>query len=66
MGVHGQGDWRIVNINANYKFCDTYPKILVVPAKITDEDLKEVAEFRSKRRLPVFIVFWRYIETSQK
>ncbi len=57
MGIHGQGDWRIVNINSNYKFCDTYPKVLVVPTKVSDEDLKEVAEFRSKRRLPVRYCF---------
>lgn len=45
--------WRITNINQNYELCDTYPPILVVPASASDDDLRKVAAFRSKGRLPV-------------
>ncbi|XP_043561048.1 myotubularin isoform X4 [Chiloscyllium plagiosum] len=45
--------WRITNINQNYELCDTYPPILVVPASAGDDDLRKVAAFRSKGRLPV-------------
>eukprot|EP01047_Picozoa_sp_COSAG01_P047918 COSAG01_NODE_4621_length_4872_cov_3.265451_8_plen_131_part_00 len=30
----------------------TYPRTIWVPAASTDEDIEEVAQFRSKRRLP--------------
>uniref|UniRef100_A0A8C3AN77 Myotubularin n=1 Tax=Cyclopterus lumpus TaxID=8103 RepID=A0A8C3AN77_CYCLU len=44
--------WRIV-FNQNYELCDTYPTVLAVPFKSTDEDLKRVAAFRSRGRIPV-------------
>uniref|UniRef100_A0A8B9K4R1 Myotubularin n=1 Tax=Astyanax mexicanus TaxID=7994 RepID=A0A8B9K4R1_ASTMX len=45
--------WRISFINSNYELCDTYPTILVVPFKATEEDLRRVATFRSRCRIPV-------------
>lgn len=45
--------WRITNINKDYTFCDTYPAILVVPSKISDNVLKYAREFRSRNRIPV-------------
>ncbi|CAB1345533.1 unnamed protein product, partial [Coregonus sp. 'balchen'] len=45
--------WRITFINANYELCDTYPTILVVPFKATEEDLRKVSTFRSRGRIPV-------------
>ncbi|XP_048884933.1 myotubularin-like isoform X2 [Brienomyrus brachyistius] len=41
--------WRIT---AN-ELCETYPSKLVVPYKATDEDLRKVAAFRSRSRIPV-------------
>ncbi|CAF1135260.1 unnamed protein product, partial [Brachionus calyciflorus] len=46
-------DWRFSSINQDFKFCDTYPKLLVVPSCVKDEELKQIAEFRSKHRIPV-------------
>ncbi len=46
-------DWRFTFINQQYKFCETYPKILVVPQSVSDDDLKQIGEFRSKKRIPV-------------
>ncbi|XP_037019348.1 myotubularin-related protein 2 isoform X2 [Artibeus jamaicensis] len=45
--------WRITKINERYDLCDTYPALLVVPANIPDEELKRVASFRSRGRIPV-------------
>ncbi|XP_012673267.2 myotubularin isoform X1 [Clupea harengus] len=45
--------WRISFVNEDYKLCDTYPTILVVPYKATDDDLQKVATFRSRCRIPV-------------
>lgn len=54
---HGQGlpneSWRITKVNNQYELCDTYPATLVVPATIPDEELKRVAAFRAKGRIPV-------------
>ncbi|KJZ76014.1 hypothetical protein HIM_04470 [Hirsutella minnesotensis 3608] len=44
--------WRITNINKDYTFCDTYPAVLVVPSKISDNVLKYAREFRSRNRVP--------------
>ena len=45
--------WRLTSINKNYELADTYPKILAVPKAMSDDDLKEVAKFRSRARIPV-------------
>lgn len=45
--------WTISKMNSTYELCDTYPSILVIPTNITDEDVKRVAVFRAKHRIPV-------------
>lgn len=45
--------WKITKINENYELCDSYPQILAVPAQATDDDLRAVANFRSRGRIPV-------------
>jgi len=47
------GSWRFCNLNTSYEFCPTYPSFFVVPAAVTDDSLREAAEFRSKARIPV-------------
>ncbi|KAI6779560.1 myotubularin-related protein 6/7/8 [Emericellopsis cladophorae] len=44
--------WRVTNINHDYSFCDTYPAVLVVPSKISDNVLKYARDFRSRNRIP--------------
>ena len=46
-------DWRITSCNINYQFCNTYPKLLVVPKDVSDDMLRDAVDFRSKNRLPV-------------
>ena len=45
--------WRITKLNENYDICDSYPAVWAVPAAATDEELRYVASFRSRGRLPV-------------
>ncbi|OXB75225.1 UNVERIFIED_CONTAM: hypothetical protein H355_016958 [Colinus virginianus] len=47
--------WRVTFINEHYGLCDTYPSLLVVPYNATDDDLKKVAAFRSRNRIPVLL-----------
>ncbi|CAF1633757.1 unnamed protein product [Adineta ricciae] len=50
--------WRTTEINQDYKLSPTYPNICVVPEVITDDEVHEVAKFRSNRRFPT--VVWRH------
>eukprot|EP01132_Coremiostelium_polycephalum_P005622 gene5622-6997_t len=44
--------WRVTHINRDYQLCPTYPATFIVPASISDEDLKKIAMFREKGRVP--------------
>ncbi|XP_068107122.1 myotubularin isoform X2 [Hyperolius riggenbachi] len=46
-------NWRLTFINDHFEFCDTYPPLLMVPFHATDDDLRKVAAFRSRNRIPV-------------
>ncbi|KAK6620975.1 hypothetical protein RUM43_011278 [Polyplax serrata] len=52
------GAWRISHANAEYKVCMSYPRLLLVPACISDATLEQAAQFRSARRMPA--VVWRH------
>ncbi|XP_072314617.1 myotubularin [Eucyclogobius newberryi] len=45
--------WRFTFINEDYGLCDTYPTVLAVPYDSKEEDLRRVAAFRSRSRIPV-------------
>lgn len=45
--------WKISKINEQYEICDSYPAVWAVPAQATDEDIKTVANYRSRGRVPV-------------
>ena len=42
-------------VNMNFSICSSYPKLLFVPASITDQELREIAQFRSKGRIPSIV-----------
>lgn len=54
--------WTISRVNSSYELCDTYPSTLVIPTNISDEDLRRVASFRAKHRIPV--LSWIHPETQ--
>jgi Myotubularin-like phosphatase domain len=45
--------FRVSSANTNYSLCSTYPQALVVPSKMSDEEIQQSANFRSGHRLPV-------------
>lgn len=45
--------WRVSHINKDYSFSPTYPALLVVPSKISDNVLKYAGSYRSRQRIPV-------------
>uniref|UniRef100_UPI0037E965B4 myotubularin-related protein 1a isoform X2 n=1 Tax=Semicossyphus pulcher TaxID=241346 RepID=UPI0037E965B4 len=54
--------WTISKLNSSYDLCDTYPSTLVIPTNICDDDVKRVATFRAKHRIPV--LSWIHPETQ--
>lgn len=54
--------WKITKLNECYELCDTYPSVLVVPSTASDDDLRYVASFRSRGRIPV--LSWLHPETQ--
>ena len=57
-----QGSWRVSEANREYKLCETYPRRLIVPAGITDEHVRVVADYRAGRRIPAAV--WRHPRTG--
>ncbi|XP_065107130.1 phosphatidylinositol-3,5-bisphosphate 3-phosphatase MTMR3 isoform X1 [Paramisgurnus dabryanus] len=55
MGFHTHSAWRISNINNNYRLCASYPEQILVPAAVTDQQLENVAAFRSWKRIPAVV-----------
>lgn len=45
--------WKISKINEQYEVCDSYPAVWAIPAQVTDDDIKSVAVYRSRGRIPV-------------
>eukprot|EP00041_Stephanoeca_diplocostata_P036355 m.1323399 g.1323399 ORF g.1323399 m.1323399 type:complete len:648 (-) comp24849_c0_seq9:2839-4782(-) len=45
-------DWRVCDLNKSYELSATYPSRFAVPAALTDENIRQVAAFRSKGRMP--------------
>ena len=56
--------FRVSAVNSNYHLCSTYPALLVVPRKMSDEELVQSANFRSGHRLPVLC--WGDSETGSE
>ena len=54
--------WRVSYINENYELADTYPKLFAVPKQVLDDDLRGIACFRSRNRLPVLC--WIHPDTQ--
>lgn len=56
--VHGYGGdlsgsmWRLSDINKNFRLCESYPPLLVVPRAMKDQEIMSAASFRSGRRIP--------------
>lgn len=51
--------WRETSINEKFQFCSTYPKVLVVPASISDSILTHASKYRSQNRIPVLTYYYK-------
>lgn len=40
------GSWRITKVNDTYQVCPTYGRSLIVPASVSDAEIRESAAFR--------------------
>ncbi|CUM67543.1 uncharacterized protein PRCAT00005243001 [Priceomyces carsonii] len=58
--ISDSSNWRISTVNDDYKFCPSYPNILIVPKSISDNVLKHAGKFRSKQRIPSVVYKHRY------
>lgn len=47
--------FRLSTINISYDLCDSYPNYLIVPATIKDDEIKRLAGFRSRGRIPAVV-----------
>ena len=54
--------WKFSKINEKYELCDSYPAVLAVPLIATEDDLRAVAHFRSRGRIPV--LSWLHKESQ--
>ena len=57
-----ENTFRVVD-NSKFDFCATYPKKIVVPISMTDEDIKKCATYRTKERFPALT--YRYKENGR-
>ncbi|KAJ5072830.1 myotubularin-related [Anaeramoeba ignava] len=54
--------WTVSEFNKKYQICDSYPEILVLPTSVSFSQIKEVAKFRTKKRIPVLT--WKCPQNS--
>jgi myotubularin-related protein 1/2 len=47
--------FKLCRLNESFTLCDSYPPLLVLPAVLSDKEIKAIAEHRSKGRLPVVV-----------
>ncbi|ETO06298.1 hypothetical protein RFI_31098, partial [Reticulomyxa filosa] len=50
--ANGECNYRVTRLNDKYEICDTYPRVLVVPAVMRDDEIRQVALFRRLGRIP--------------
>ena len=46
-----ENTFRVVD-NSKFEFCTSYPKKIVVPISMTDDDIKKCGTYRTKERIP--------------
>jgi len=54
--------FRIYEGNKNYLVSPTYPALNIIPKAVTDQQMIEVARFRSKGRFPSKVTLSNYLK----
>eukprot|EP00971_Amphidinium_carterae_P226897 4500097-Amphidinium_carterae.1 len=72
---NAKSPWKVSSLNARYELCPTYPSQITLPRGLTAAELKSVASFRKRGRLPVmswcggpelqFASIWRCSQTTE-
>ena len=44
--------------NKNFSLCETYPEFLIAPKNITDQQLRQASQYRTKGRLPIMAYYY--------
>lgn len=70
-----ESPWRLSQVNADYSLCATYPFKLALPRRMSDAELRIVAGFRKRGRLPAmswcggrelsYASLWRCSQTTE-
>lgn len=47
--------FRIVTSNLDYRLCASYPRLLMLPQALRDDEIKQIASYRSQSRLPAVV-----------
>merc|ERR550537_955459 len=47
-----KGPWHVSDLNEGYDLCSSYPSVLVLPRRMTADEIRKVAKFRKRGRLP--------------
>ncbi len=59
-GVDLKKRYRICKANENFKLIPSYPKKIVIPYCIKDEEIKEITSYRFKGRIPVLTYQYKF------
>ncbi|PRP86271.1 myotubularin-related protein 2-like [Planoprotostelium fungivorum] len=52
MGVVNETGWKVSHLNTKYELCPTYPAYLALPIRMAHQEIQQVANYRSKGRIP--------------
>lgn len=55
----GCRQWKVTDLNKDYKLCESYPKLSIVPKSISDTVLKHTVKYRSKNRFPALSYYYK-------
>lgn len=56
---HQVSGYRLTSINSNFKMCPTYPSTFIVPASVSDAELRKMSHFRARGRVPAVTFKYR-------
>lgn len=67
--------WKVSSLNTSYGLCSTYPSVLVLPRRMGEQEIRAVANFRKRGRLPAlswcggpelnYASVWRCSQTTE-
>lgn len=63
---YGMESFRLSQINLQYKLCETYPSLLILPSHFADADLKNIASCRIKNRFPALTYVYTHPNIDNK